>query len=46
MPAEFQKAIDLTLTNCSNAYLDDILIVKKEVSRYTQTKTPNGCGKV
>ena len=31
MPAEFQKAIDLTLTNCQNiyAYLDDILIVKK-----------------
>ena len=29
MPAQFQKAIDLTLTNCSNtyAYLDDILIV-------------------
>ena len=31
MPAEFQKAIDLTLTNCMNtyAYLDDILIVTK-----------------
>ena len=31
MPAEFQKAIDLTLTNCANtyAYLDDILIVTK-----------------
>ena len=31
MPAEFQKAIDLTLTNWSNtyAYLDDILIVTK-----------------
>ena len=31
MPVEFQKAIDLTLTNCSNtnAYLDDILIVTK-----------------
>ena len=31
MPAEFQKAIDLTLTNCTNtyAYLDDILIVTK-----------------
>ena len=29
MPAEFQKAIDLILTNCTNtyAYLDDILIV-------------------
>ena len=29
MPAEFQKAVDLTLTNCTNtyAYLDDILIV-------------------
>ena len=26
MPAEFRKAIDLTLTNCKNtyAYLDDI----------------------
>ena len=31
MPAEFQKAIDLTLTNCTNlyAYLDNILNVKK-----------------
>ena len=31
MPAEFQKAIDLILTNCTNtiAYLDDILIVTK-----------------
>ena len=31
MPAEFQKAIDLTLTNCTNtyAYMDDILIVTK-----------------
>ena len=31
IPAEFQKAIDLTLTNCSNtyAYLDDMLIVTK-----------------
>ena len=31
MLAEFQKAIDLTLTKCSNtyAYLDDILIVTK-----------------
>ena len=31
MPAEFQEAIDLTLTNCSNtnAYLDDTLIVTK-----------------
>ena len=31
MPAEFQKAIDLTLKNCSYiyAYLDDILIVTK-----------------
>ena len=29
MPAVFQKAIDLTLTNCTNtyAYVDDILIV-------------------
>ena len=31
MPAEFQKAIDLTLTNCTKtyAYLDDILIATK-----------------
>ena len=31
MPAEFQKAIDLTVTNCKNtyAYLDDILIITK-----------------
>ena len=31
MPAEFQKAIDLTLTNCTktHACLDDILIVTK-----------------
>ena len=31
MRAEFQKAIDLSLTNCSNkyAYLDDVLIVTK-----------------
>ena len=31
MPAEFQKAVELTLTNCNNtyAYLDDILIVTK-----------------
>ena len=31
MPAEFQKAIDLTLTNCTNtyAYLDETLIVTK-----------------
>ena len=31
MPAEFQKTIDLNLTNCTNsyAYLDDILIVTK-----------------
>ena len=45
MPAKFQKAIDLTLTNCSNtyAYLDDILIV---VNRYTQTKTTNDSGKI
>ena len=29
IPAEFQKATDLTLTNCSNtyAYLDDILLL-------------------
>ena len=31
MPAEFQKTIDLALTNCTNtyAYLDDILTVTK-----------------
>ena len=31
LPAELQKAIELTLTNCSNSYtyLDDILIVTK-----------------
>ena len=31
MPAEFKKAVDLTLTNCNStyAYLDDILIVIK-----------------
>ena len=31
MPAEFQKAIDITVTNCNNtyAYLDDILVVTK-----------------
>ena len=31
MPADFQKAIDLTLTNCKNtyAYIDDILIITK-----------------
>ena len=31
MPAEFQNAVDLTLTNCNNtyAYLDDILILTK-----------------
>ena len=31
MPAEFQNAINLTLTNCENtfAYLDDIQIVTK-----------------
>ena len=31
MPSKFQKAIDLTLTSCTNtyAYLDDILIVRK-----------------
>ena len=31
MPVEFQKAVELTLTNCNNTYtyLDDILTVKK-----------------
>ena len=38
MPAEFQKAIELTLTNCSNtyAYLDDILIVTKRSTELHQ----------
>ena len=32
MPAQLQKAIYLTLTNCENtfAYLDDMLIVTKD----------------
>ena len=40
MPAEFQKAIDLTLTNCANthAYLDDILIVMKGSTELHQQK--------
>ena len=40
MPAEFQKAIDLTLTNCTNtyAYLDNILIVKKRSTELHQQK--------
>ena len=40
MPAEFQKAIDLTLTNCTNAYayLDDILIVTKGNKELHQQK--------
>ena len=40
MPAEFQKAIDLTLTNCKNtyAYLDDLLIVSKKVHKNTLQK--------
>ena len=44
MPSEFQKAIDLTLTNCTNtyAYLDDILIVTKgSVEPYRQTVLTN-----
>ena len=40
MPAEFQKAIDLTLTNCTNtyAYLDDIMIVTKGTTELHQQK--------
>ena len=40
MPAEFQKAIDLTLTNCTNtyAYLDDILIITKgSIEKHKET---------
>ena len=40
MPADFQKAIDLTLTNCTNTYtyLDDILIVTKGSTELHQQK--------
>ena len=40
MPAEFQKAVDLTLTNSTNtyAYLDDILIVTKGSTELHQQK--------
>ena len=40
MPAEFQKAIDLTLANCLNtyAYLHDILIVSKGSTELDQQK--------
>ena len=40
MPAKFQKAIDLTLTNCTKAYafLDDILIVTKGNQELHQQK--------
>ena len=40
MPAEFEKAVDLTLTNCPNtyAYLDDILIVTKGSTELHQQK--------
>ena len=40
MPAEFQKAIDLTLTNCKNAYsyLDAIPIVTKGNKELHQQK--------
>ena len=40
MPAKFQKAFDLTLTNCTNtyAYLDDILIVTKGSTELHQQK--------
>ena len=40
MPAEFQKAIDLTITNCKNtyAYLDDILIITKgSIEKHKET---------
>ena len=47
MPSEFQKAIDLTLTNCSNtyAYLDDILIATKGAIDIHK-KTTNDSGKI
>ena len=47
MPAEFQNAIDLTLTNCKNtyAYLDDIKKVTK-VSKITQKSTENRLSKL
>ena len=40
MPAEFQKAINLTLINCKNiyAYLKDILIVTKGSLELHKTK--------
>ena len=40
MPAEFQKAVDLTLTNCTKtyAYLDDILVVTKGNKELHQQK--------
>ena len=40
MPAKFQKAVDLTLTNCTNtyAYLDDILVVTKRTKELHQQK--------
>ena len=40
MPAEFQKTIGLTLTNCTNTYanLDDILIVTKGSTELHQQK--------
>ena len=49
MLAEFQKAIDLTLTNCKNtyAYLDDILIItKRSVEKHKETleKKPSQTG--
>ena len=40
MLAEFQKAIDLTLTNCKNtyAYLDDNLIITKgSIEKHKET---------
>ena len=40
MPAEFQKAVDLTLTNCTTTYtyLDDILVVTKGNKELHQQK--------
>ena len=40
MPVEFKKAVDLTLTNCTNTYahLDDILIVTKGSTELHQQK--------
>ena len=48
MPEEFQKAVDLTLTNCNNtyAYLDDILIVTKGTIETHRQKLQTGLTKL